>query len=93
MSVLQDDYGPEHKSLMDAHKTLNDCKKAPQVMSKSEGVLHQPSSCIPIPIACSRLVMLRFVQAIAVVNKPVAASPAILGRTHTFLFLLVPLEQ
>ena len=25
---LEDDYGPEYKRLMDAHKTLNDCKKA-----------------------------------------------------------------
>ena len=24
----QDDYGPEYKRLMDAHRTLNDCKKA-----------------------------------------------------------------
>ncbi|CAE7905563.1 unnamed protein product [Symbiodinium necroappetens] len=31
---LEDDYGPEHKMLMDAHKTLNECKKAIAVVNK-----------------------------------------------------------
>ncbi|CAJ1332270.1 unnamed protein product [Effrenium voratum] len=31
---LEDDYGPEYKRLMDAHKTLNDCKKAIAVVNK-----------------------------------------------------------
>lgn len=31
---LEDDYGPEYKRLMDAHRTLNDCKKAIAVVNK-----------------------------------------------------------
>eukprot|EP00438_Fugacium_kawagutii_P024147 Skav213832 [mRNA] locus=scaffold315:9522:22808:+ [translate_table: standard] len=31
---LEDDYGPEYKMWMDAHRTLNDCKKAIAVVNK-----------------------------------------------------------
>ncbi|CAK8998397.1 unnamed protein product [Durusdinium trenchii] len=31
---LEDDYGPDYKRWMDAHKTLNDCKKAIAVVNK-----------------------------------------------------------